>query len=116
MLEYQNIKAIFAKRYTPNWSEEVFENTVLWTYIISDLNSEETVGTCYEKELQKTNQIELRVGKVIKRKGDKVYVKWKDFDNSFNSWIEKIDIVWTSDYFPKPKNLWENVKVSTRFV
>ena len=48
-------------RYTPNWLEEVFvikevENTVPWTYVISDLNGEETIGTFYEKELQKTNQ------------------------------------------------------------
>ena len=55
-------KNIFAKRYTPNWSEEVFviskiKNTVPWTYIINDLNGEEIVGTFYEKELQKTYQI-----------------------------------------------------------
>ena len=54
-------KNIFAKRYTPNWSEEVFvinkiKNTVPWTYAISDLNGEEITGSFYEKELQKTNQ------------------------------------------------------------
>ena len=54
-------KNIFVKRYAPNWSEEDFvfskiKNTVLWTYVISDLNGEEIVGTFYEKELQKTNQ------------------------------------------------------------
>ena len=53
-------KNIFAKGYTPNWSEEVFvikkvKNTVPWTYAISDLKSEEIIGTFYEKELQKTN-------------------------------------------------------------
>ena len=52
---------IFAKRYMPNWSEEVFisskiKNTIPWTYIINDLNGEEIIGTFYEKELQKTNQ------------------------------------------------------------
>ena len=57
--------------------EEVFVikkviNIVLWTYVTSDLNGEEIVGTFYEKELQKTNQIELRVKKVIKRKSDKL--------------------------------------------
>ena len=36
----------------------------------------------YEKELQKTNQEEFRIEKVIKRKGDKIYVKWKGYDNS----------------------------------
>ena len=64
---------IFAKGYVPNWSEEVFvikkvKNTVLWTYVISDLKREEIVGTFYEKELPKTNQKELRVEKVITQK------------------------------------------------
>ena len=65
MLECQNIKNIFAKGYT-NWSAKVFmikkiSNIVPWTYIINDLNGEETVGTFYEKELQKTNQNEFRI-------------------------------------------------------
>ena len=69
------------------------KNTVPWTYVISDLNGEETVRTFYEKELQKTNWKELRVEKVIKRKGYKLYVNWKEYDNSFNSWIDKKGIV-----------------------
>ena len=47
------------------------------------------VGTFYENDLQKTNQKEFRIEKVIKRKGDKIYIKWKGYDNSFNSWIDK---------------------------
>ena len=47
----------------------------------------------YEKELRKTNQQEFRIEKVIRRKGDKLYVKWKGYDNSFNSWIDKKDLV-----------------------
>ena len=43
----------------------------------------------YENELQKANQKEFRIEKVIKRKGDKLYVKWKDYDNSFSNWIDK---------------------------
>ena len=66
-------KNIFAKGYTPNWSEEVFvinkiKNTVPWTYVISDLNGEEITGSFYEKELQKTNQEKFRIGKVPKKK------------------------------------------------
>ena len=57
------------------------------------LNGEEIVGTFYENELQKTNQKEFRTEKVIKRKGDKLYVKWEGYNNSFNSWIDKKDIV-----------------------
>ena len=69
------------------------KNTVPWTYVINDLNGEETIGTFYEKELQKTNQKEFRIEKVIKRKSDKLYVKWKVYDNSFNSWINKKDLM-----------------------
>ena len=91
-------KNIFAKGYTPNWSEEVFvikkvKNTVPWTYVINDLNGEEIMGIFYEKELQKTSREEFRIEKVIKRKGDKMYVKWKGYDNSFNSWIDKNDLI-----------------------
>ena len=90
-------KNVFAKRYTLNWSEEIFvvekiKNTVPWTYVISELNGEEIVGSFYEKELQKTNQKEFRIEKVIKRKGNKFYVKWKRYNNSFNSWIDKKDL------------------------
>ena len=90
-------KNIFAKRYTLNWSEEVFvikkvKNKVPWTYVINDLNDEEIIGTFYEKELQKTNQQEFMIEKVIKRKGDKLYVKWKSHDNLFNNWIDKKDL------------------------
>ena len=62
---------------------------MLRTYVLSDLNGEEIVGRFYEKELQKTNENEFRVEKVIKRKGNNLYVKWKGHNNSFNSWIEK---------------------------
>ena len=91
-------KNIFVKGYMPNWSEEVFsiskiKNTVPWTYVINDLNDEEITGTFYEKELQKTNQKEFRTEKVIKRRGDKWKVKWKGYDNSFNSWINKKHLV-----------------------
>ena len=48
-----------------------------WTHVVSNLDGEDTVGTCYDKELQKTNQKEFRIEKVIKRKDDKLYVKWK---------------------------------------
>ena len=91
-------KNIFAKGYTPNWPEEIFvfsniKNTVPWTYVINDLNGEKITGSFYEKELQKSNQKEFRTEKVLKQKGDKLYVKWKGCDNRFNSWIDKKDLV-----------------------
>ena len=89
----------------------MIKSTVPWTYFISDLKGEEIVGTFYKKELQKTSQKEFRVEKVIKRKGDKLYVKWKDYDSSFNSWIDKKDKVQMSKFFRKPKSLGGRVKV-----
>ena len=76
-------KNIFGKGYTQNWSEEVFavnkvQNTVPWV----------VKGSFCEKELQKTDQKEFRIEKVMKRKGNKLYVKWKGYNNSFNSWID----------------------------
>ena len=107
LLEYQNIKTFFAKGYVPNWSEEVFlitivENTVPWLYVISDLKGEEIFGTFYKKELQKTSQKGFRAEILIKRKNDKIYVKWEGYCSSFNSWIDKEVIVKMSKYFPEP--------------
>ena len=117
-------KTIFAKGYMPNWSEEVFvikkvKNTVPWTYVINDLNDEEIIGTFYEKELQKINQEEFRIEKVIKGKGNKIYVKWKGYNNSFNSWIDKSKLssenvkryYKMSTYYPPYKSSSNNIKV-----
>ena len=98
LLRISKYKNIYAKGYNPNWSEEVFmikkvRNTVPWTYVINDLNGEENIGTFFEKQLQNPNQKELRIEKVIKAKDDKLYVKLKGFNDSFNSWIDKKDIV-----------------------
>ena len=86
-------KNIFAEGSTPNWSEEIFvikeiKNTVPWTFVINDLNGEQIIENFYEKELQMTDQQEFRIEKVIKKKENKLYVKWKEYDNSFNSWTQ----------------------------
>ena len=57
--------------------------------MLLDLNGVKIVETFYKNELQKTNQKRFLVQKVIKRKGDKLYVKWEGYDSSFNSWIDK---------------------------
>ena len=66
--------------------------TIPWTYVVSDLNGGKIIESFYEKELQKASQEEFRIEKVLKRKGDKLCVKWKGYDNSFNSWIDKKDL------------------------
>ena len=90
-------KNIFAKVFIPNWSEEVspiskIKNTVPWTDVVSDLNGEDITGSFYEKELQKTSQEKSRIKKVLKRNGDKLHVKWKGYNNCFNSWSDKKDL------------------------
>ena len=61
------------------------KNTEPWTYVINDPNGEEIVETFYAKELQKATQKEFRIEKVINRKGDKLYVKWRGYNNFLNS-------------------------------
>ena len=83
-------KNTFAKGYSQTWSGEVFvvskiKNTVTWTYMTSDLNGEKIAGRFYEMDFQKTSQEKLRIEKVIKRKRDKLYVKWKGYNNPLNS-------------------------------
>ena len=69
------------------------KNTVPWTYVVSELNGEEITERFKEKELQKASQEKFRIEKVLKRKGDKLYVKWKRYDNRFNSWVDKKDLI-----------------------
>ena len=98
LVRISKYKNIFAKGYVPNWSEQIFiikkiKNTVPWTYVLNYLNGEEIIGTFHENELQDTSQKEFRIVKILKKKGDKLYVTWKGYDNLFNSWIDKKDIV-----------------------
>ena len=90
-------KNIFAKEYTQDWSEvfviSKIKNTVPWTYVISDLNGKPITGSFYEIELQKTSQEKFTIEKVLKRKGDKLYVKGKGCDRHFNRWINKKDLI-----------------------
>ena len=89
MLEYQNKKIFLLK----DILQIGLKNAVPWTYAINDLSDEEIIGTFYEKELQKTNQQGFRIEKVIKREGNKLYFKWEGYDNSFDSWIDKNNLL-----------------------
>lgn len=92
-------KGIFSKGYLPNWSTEIFKickvnmtNPV--TYTLEDLNGNLISGKFYEQELQRTSNISTYlVEKVLKQKGNKVFVKWLGFDNSQNSWIYRQDLI-----------------------
>ena len=80
MLEFKKNKNIYAKGYTSDWSGEIFvikkiKNRVPWKHVGNNLKGKEIVGKFYEKELQKANQEKLRIENVIKRKGNRLYVK-----------------------------------------
>ena len=72
-----------------------FQNTKIFLLkdTLQEKIQEKITGNFYEKELQKTSQEKFRIEKVIKRKGDKLYIKSKGYNNSFNSWIDQKDIV-----------------------
>ena len=89
MTDFRNIKTFLLKD-TLQIGQKKFLllvklKTVPWTYVVSDLSGEEITGSFYETELQKTIQEKFRIEKVLKRKGDKLYVKWKVYDYRFNS-------------------------------
>ena len=91
LLKYQNIKLFLQKVIFQIGLQKILwlKITVPWAYVISDFNGEETVVTLCKKELQKTNQKEFRVKKInwkSYKNCDILYVKWKGYDNSFNSW------------------------------
>ena len=90
-------KDTFEKGFTPNWTEEVFtvsevKHTNPITYSVKDLIGKPIKGTFYEQELQATAQEILRIERVIRRAGNRVYVKWKGYSNAFNSWISVADL------------------------
>ena len=104
-------KNIFDKECTQYWWEEVFvvsqiKSTVPRTHVSSDLNGEPIARSFSENELKKTNQKEFRTEKVIKTICDKLYVKWKGYDNSFSSWIDKKDL-WVNTFLSRLEDLAE---------
>ncbi|KAK5647231.1 hypothetical protein RI129_002123 [Pyrocoelia pectoralis] len=90
-------KSIFAKGYTSNWSSELFKIAKLQvtnpvTYLLEDMKGKPILGGFYEQELQKVKYPDVYlVEKVLRRKNDKVYVKWWGLNE--NSWIDKNNIV-----------------------
>lgn len=93
------VKHIFEKGYIPNWTTEVFKvmkikNTLPITYQLKDLEGRPIIGSFYKEELQSVKYPEVYlVEKIIKKKADKVYVKWLGFPNSHNSWINSANVL-----------------------
>ena len=95
------LKNTFEKGYTSNWSEQIYviddiKSSNVHYYYLKDLNGEKLDGTFYQEELLKTNTKEndlYIIEKIIKKVGNKYLVKWKGYANSFNSYVNKNDIV-----------------------
>ncbi|KAK9752023.1 Integrase core domain [Popillia japonica] len=92
-------RQIFSKTYTPNWSNEIFtvskiQNTYPRTYAIQDAQGKTILGGFYELELKKVRYPDVYlVEKVLRRRKDKVLVKWLGMDTSHNSWISKDNVL-----------------------
>ena len=78
------------------WSEELFKihsihKSDVISYKIKDLNDEIVKGIFYEKELQKTKNTTSQyiIEKILKTNKNKMYAKWRNYNSSFNSWINK---------------------------
>lgn len=90
-------KHLFEKGYTANWTGEIFKIVKVLpssptTYLLQDYKDQEIVGKFYEEELQRVKYPDIYlIEKIIKRRGDQMYVKWLGFDDSHNSWISKHD-------------------------
>ena len=88
---------VFKKGYLPGWTEEVFVVSrvvpgVLSTYKINEWDGTPVKGTFYAEDVQKVNVTDddlFRIEKIVKRKGDKVLVRWKGWPDKYDSWIDK---------------------------
>jgi len=98
-IRVSKFKTIFDKGYTPNWTTEIFkiakvQKTNPVTYLLKDSCGKHIAGGFYEYELQRVANPDLYlVEKMLRKRGDEVYVKWLGFDNSHNSWIHKNNVL-----------------------
>jgi len=89
------LKHAFQKGYTPSFSSEIFEitavkSTIPVTYRLKDYQDQTIEGGFYEQELTSVKYPDVYlIEKVLKRCGNRLFVKWLGFDSSHNSWIEK---------------------------
>lgn len=99
MVRINKYKSIFDKGYTPNWTTELFKVVKIQltnptTYLLEDSNGRPILGSFYEQELQKAKHPDAYlVEKVVRRRGDKVLVKWLGLPKTENSWIKKTNVL-----------------------
>lgn len=86
-------KNLFEKGYEPQWTTEVFSISKIQytdpiTYLLSDYRNNEIKGAFYDLELQKVKYPNIYlINKIIKRRGNQIFVKWLGFDDTHNSWV-----------------------------
>ncbi|KAJ8910226.1 hypothetical protein NQ315_015918 [Exocentrus adspersus] len=94
-------KGVFSRGFTPNWSNELFKIakaniTNPATYLLEDMEAKPILGCFYEYELQKTKYPDVYlIEKILRRSGNRVYVRWLGLPDSHNSWVNKADIIKT---------------------
>ncbi|GFT84276.1 chromo domain-containing protein [Trichonephila clavipes] len=91
-------KTKFQRGYDPTFTEEIFTiSDVLKTdpinYRIKDLNGKEIKGTFYEQELVRYDKKVYKIEKILKKKGNRLFVKWLGYSDDFNSWIDQSHIL-----------------------
>lgn len=92
-------RGVFDKAYLPNWSAEIFvirkvQLTNPTTYLLKDAENKNIEGGFYEQQLLKVKFPDVYlVEKILKRKNNKVYVKWLGFSDKHNSWINKNNVL-----------------------
>ena len=90
----------FKKGYLPQWTEEIFtivkkQNTKPVTFILSDWSGDPLQGSFYDQELQKISKVDniYRIEKILKEEKNRVLVKWLGYPDSFNSWVQRKDLI-----------------------
>lgn len=92
-------KHVFEKGYLPSWTTEVFkiskiQNTDPITYLLVDWEGDQIKGSVYAEEMQLVKHPDVYlVEKILRKKNNKVFVKWLGFDDRFNSWIDENDVI-----------------------
>ena len=93
------LKNTFEKSYTSNWTEEIFiidnvKTSNVHYYFLKDLQGEKIDGSFYQEKLLKTKQNDFEFfEKIIKKVGNKYLIKWKNYPDKFNSYVNKNDII-----------------------
>ena len=82
---FDHVRIIEIKNIFQKTTHQIRRKESLWTYIFSDLNDEEIFEIFYEKGQQNTSQKQFKIEKGIKRRHNRLYVKWMSYDNSLNS-------------------------------